>query len=176
MIGEMEMPAGFEYREVMMKGQPVHQWPDAFRLKHPSMEYGHRAKIFAPFDALAGFSDAVAAKEVQYEFRRELSEDDQEEINRRLGILYRLIWNARPAREHCVPVSVTWYVPCADRDHDSYGSRGQHVTVSGICRKIGMHTLLVDETPIPLSDIVGIESSMVIDGRNIFDSWEADTP
>ena len=50
MIGYMTMPADFEFKDLYRKGQPVHQWSDAFRLKHPSMDPGHRAKIFAPFD------------------------------------------------------------------------------------------------------------------------------
>lgn len=174
MIGYMTMPADFEFKDLYRKGQPVHQWSDAFRLKHPSMDPGRRAKIFAPFDALVGFDDAVASKEVLYEFRRELSEDDKEELNRRLGILYRLTWNGKLARENQVSVSVTWYIPCADRDNFSYGYRGQYVTVTGICRRIGMKSILVGDTAIPLADISGIESSKIVEGRNIFDSWEVD--
>ena len=40
---------------------------DSFRLRHPSMDPGKRAKIFAPFDALAGFSDALAAVDAAQE-------------------------------------------------------------------------------------------------------------
>ncbi len=172
MIGYMAMPADFEFKDLYAKGQPVHQWTDAFRLKHPSMDPGHRAKIFAPFDALAGFGDAVASKEVLYEFRREMSEEEKEELNRRVGILYRLTWNGKLARENRASVSVTYYIPCGDKDSFSYGYRGQYVTVSGICRKVGMKSILVDETAIPLKDIARIESNQTVDGRGIFDSWE----
>jgi len=177
MIGYMAMPMNFEYKDVYVKGQPTHQWFYSFRLKHPAMDSGHRAKIFAPFDALAGFDDAVAAKEVLYEFKRELADDEKEEIDRRLGILHRLTWNGKLARENNVPVSITYYVPCGDKGNFSYGYRGRYVTVTGICRKIGMRTILIDSVSVPLSDILSIETTMRVDGRNIFDTdWEADTP
>ena len=86
MIGYMQMPADFIYKDVFLKGKPVHQRFDRFRLRHPTMDCGRRAKIFAPFDALAGFNEAVAAKEVLYEFRRELDDGEKEELNRKLSL------------------------------------------------------------------------------------------
>lgn len=174
MIGYMAMPVGFEYKDVFKKGRPVHKCFDPFRLKHPAMDTGHWAKIFAPFDALEGFDDAVAAKEVLYEFKRELGDDEKEELDRRLGILHRLTFNGRMARENQVPVTITYYIPCTDKDSFSYGYRGQYVKLTGICRKIGMNAMTVGNTAIQLKDIVGIESSKTVDGRNIFDSWEGD--
>lgn len=174
MIGYMAMPACFEYKDVYTKGRPRHQRFDPFRLKHPPMDSGHWAKIFAPFDALEGFDDAVAAKEVLYEFKRELGDDEKEELDRRLGILHRLTWNGKLARENRVPVTITYYIPCTDKDSFSYGYRGQYVRATGILRKIGMNAMTVDQTVVPLKDIVDIESSKEIDGRNIFDSWEGD--
>ena len=84
MIGDIPMPAGFRYREILLKGKPKHDKTDAFRIRHPSMDVGRRAKIFAPFDALRGFNEAVASKDVLYEHKRELNEEDQAELNRRL--------------------------------------------------------------------------------------------
>ncbi len=173
MIGYMPMPADFKYRDVFQKGPPAHQPWDAFRLRHPSMDAGRRAKIFAPFDALAGFDEAVAEKEVLYEERRELSEEEKEELDRRFGILRRLTRNSRLARENAVPVSVTYFVPCADPDSPSRGYRGRYVTVSGVCRGIGLKAVSVDEAKIPPADIIAIESGKSFDGHNIFESWEA---
>lgn len=169
MIGTMAMPANWGYKDVFAKGRPQHQWFDSFRLKHPSMDAGHRAKIFAPFDALDGFDDAVAAKEVLYEFKRELSEDEKDELNRRIGILYQLTWNSRLARENNITVTVEYYIPCSDKDSFSYGYRGQYLKLSGICRKVGIDTLQVDDKSIPLSDIASIESDHKLEGQNIFD-------
>ena len=53
-IGVMPMPADFKYAEVMRRGKPQHERFDPFSIKHPKMDHGKRAKIFAPFDALRG--------------------------------------------------------------------------------------------------------------------------
>ena len=68
-IGYMPMPAGFPYADVYKKGRPRHGIPgklatyDTFYIKHPPMENRRRAKIFAPFDALRGFSAALMEAE-----------------------------------------------------------------------------------------------------------------
>ena len=59
------MPVNFRYREVFLKGKPRHDRCDAFRIRHPVMDRGKRAKIFAPFDALRGFDEAIAATTVR---------------------------------------------------------------------------------------------------------------
>ena len=46
------------------------------------MPCSRRAKIFAPFDALKGFSEAVASKDVLYRDRVILTPEDQEELDR----------------------------------------------------------------------------------------------
>ena len=61
-IGAMAMPADFSYREVFLRGKPKHEKLDPFSIRHPKMDVGHRAKIFAPFDALKGFDEALAAQ------------------------------------------------------------------------------------------------------------------
>ena len=66
------MPANFRYAEIFRRGRPRHGKPgvlstyDAFYIKHPPMSPLRRAKLFAPFDALAGFGGRIAAKEVLY--------------------------------------------------------------------------------------------------------------
>ncbi len=59
----MAMPPGFKYRDVFLKGKPRHECLDPFRIRHPSMDPGRRAKIFAPFDALKGFDEAIRLSE-----------------------------------------------------------------------------------------------------------------
>ena len=49
----------FPYRDVLERGRPEHTADDAFRIKHPSMPCSRRAKIFAPFDPLEGFDEAL---------------------------------------------------------------------------------------------------------------------
>ena len=161
-IGVMPMPADFKYLDVLMKGRPVHRKADAFSARHPNMEIGKRAKIFAPFDALRGFNAAILAKNDVYEFRRELGEEEQAELSRRLGILRELTLNGRLARGNRVTVTVTFFVPCTDRDSDAYGFRGQYRSVSGLCRKADpdvTRTLLLDEVRIRTEDILRIEAA-----------------
>ena len=160
-IGEIPMPPGFRYKEIFLRGKPQHEKADAFRIRHPSMDVGRRAKIFAPFDALKGFNEAVAAKDELYENRRELNDEDLEELNRRMTILQQLTVNSRLARENAVKISVTYYVPCEDPENEAYGIRGQYHTITGICRKVDLdvsRSLLVDNTKISFRNIIRIES------------------
>lgn len=160
-IGAMAMPANFRYREVFLKGRPRHDRFDSFRKKHPGMDVGRRAKIFAPFDALKGFHEAVAAKDVLYRDREVLSEEESAELNRRLEILHGLTYNGRMARANRVQVTVTWYEVCDDKNREDYGLRGQYRTVSGICRNVDAevtNTILVGQTRISLEDVRKIES------------------
>ena len=59
----MRMPSAFRYRDVFLKGKPRHERYDAFRIRHPEMDPGRRAKIFAPFDALQGFGEEITLAE-----------------------------------------------------------------------------------------------------------------
>ena len=110
-IGVMAMPVDFRYREVFLKGKPQHDRFDLFRARHPSMDVGRRAKIFSPFDALKGFNEAIASKDILYRDRIELNEDDQNELDRRLQILKGMTYNGRMARVNRIKVTVVYYVP-----------------------------------------------------------------
>lgn len=61
-LGNTPMPDGFKYGDVFAKGRPRHQKTDPFGIRHPVMDPEKRAKIFAPFDALRGFSAAIMAE------------------------------------------------------------------------------------------------------------------
>ncbi len=160
-VGVMKMPENFRYREVFVRGKPQHDRCDPFRIRHPRMDVGHRAKIFAPFDALRGFNEAVATKDVLYEDRIELNEEDAKELGRRLEILHNLTINSRMAKANHVRVSVTYYEPCGDEQNFAYGVRGRYVTVEGICRKVdakAARVILVDDLEIPIEDLLMAES------------------
>lgn len=174
-IGIMPMPAGFKYREVFLKGKPRHDRYDPFRIRHPKMDTGHRAKIFAPFDALKGFNEAVSAKDVIYEAQRELSQEDSEELSRRLTILHNLTYNSRMARANHVQVTVTYYEPCADENHEAYGLRGQYRTITGICWNVDAEvnrTITVDRQKLSLDDIIRIDAPGDIFKINWEDPWQ----
>lgn len=77
-IGVMTMPADFRYRKLFQKGKPKHDGFDPFRVRHPRMDTGRRAKIFAPFDALKGFSEALRGSEERETERALAPEGDPE--------------------------------------------------------------------------------------------------
>ena len=160
-IGIMPMPADFCYRDVFVRGKPKHDRLDLFRVRHPSMDPGRRAKLFSPFDALKGFGEAIASKDVQYNGRIELGEEDRREIDHRLHILKGLTFNSRMARANRVHVTVTFYVPCEDENHEAFGLLGRYETCKGICWNVDEHyrTILVDRTRIEFDDILCIENS-----------------
>ena len=158
-IGVIPMPGNFRSIEAFRKGRPRHEKLDPFRRRHPRMDLGKRAKIFAPFDALRGFSAAVIAKNEIYEYRRELSDEERDELNRTLTLLRQRTAGGRAARETRIPVAVTYFVPCADSNHEACGSRGQYQTVSGIFRgadPVRSRTLTIDEQRIAFEDILRI--------------------
>ena len=59
-----KVPISFPYLRVLMQGRPEHREENP---KHPPMDRGHRAKIFAPFDALDGFSAEIKKKDRLFE-------------------------------------------------------------------------------------------------------------
>lgn len=160
-IGVMPMPVNFRYRDVFLKGKPRHDRYDSFRIRHPEMPPGKRAKLFAPFDALRGFDFALLMKNEIYTDKAVISPEDREELDRRLSILHNLTFNGRMARANRVQVTVTYYEPCRDVNSEAYGSQGQYKTITGTCMNVDTEvtgTILVDEMRIPLEDIRQIES------------------
>ena len=160
-IGTMAMPAGFRYRDVFLKGKPRHDRYDAFRIRHPQMDVGKRAKLFAPFDALRGFDFAIMCKNELYVDKAVLCPEDAEELSRRLTILHNLTYNSRMARENHVKVTVTYYIPCNDKENEAYGYRGQYQQLTGICRNVDAEvtqTIRIDDRRIRFSDIRCIEA------------------
>ncbi len=164
-IGAMPIPAGFRYLDVFLKGKPQHDRYDSFRLKHPLMPCGRRAKLFAPFDALRGFDFAILMKNELYTDKVIPSPETQEELDRRLSILHKLTYNSRMARANQVKVSVTYYEACNDVNHEAYGRQGQYKTVNGICLNVDAEvtkSVLVDGMRIPMDNILKIESPVDI--------------
>ena len=160
-VGELNMPDDFLYRDVASKGKPQHEKYDSFYAKHPFMDMSNRAKIFAPFDALKGFSEAIADKDEMYEPKIILSEEVRKKIGYKLSILQHLTQSSRAANQPRVVVSVTYFVPCVDKNSESYGYRGKYMTVKGICSSIDnilAMQIIVDNKVIDFDDILGIAS------------------
>ena len=49
------------------------------------MNRGARAKQFLPFDALKGLQEALREKEIEYETKKDLSEDTLQELNNKFN-------------------------------------------------------------------------------------------
>ena len=167
------LPTGFKYKAAFLSGRPQHSRFDDFSRIHPRMDRGKRAKIFAPFDALDGYSESIDSKNVEYVERIELEEADRIELNRRLQILRALTYNSKLARANQVKVSVRYYSPCTDQHRFAWQMLGQYVTSTGICWKVDPDvdgTIKIDEAVIPLADVAEITAS----DESLFrkDEWE----
>ena len=159
-IGETDKSIDSEYIQISEKGKPQHTKFDDFYRKHPFMDVGKRAKIFAPFAALRGFEGCILDKEVQYQPKIILDEEVKDEIAHQLEMLHGLTINSRAARKNHVVVSVTYFIPCSDKNHEAYGYYGQYVTITGVCKKVDSEitkTIIVEKVAIPLDDIYKIE-------------------
>ncbi|MBR3019904.1 MAG: hypothetical protein IKH57_22990 [Clostridia bacterium] len=154
------VPPDFPYLQVLMQGRPRHDGDD-FCFRHPRMEQSKRAKLFAPYDALDGYSDSVREKNTVYTDRIIPDESETGELNRRLTILRALTANSRLAKKNQVKVAVTYYVPCTDGHSFSHGIRGQYLTETGIVRKVDWevtHTVTVNRKAIPFDSILSISA------------------
>ena len=155
------VPSSFKYRKVLNAGKPHHEKYDDFSVKHPAMPLSKRAKIFAPFDALKGFNEAVAAKDIHYEKKRTLSEEDQGRLNLILNTLKTLTSNSKKARENNILATITYYVPCEDPDNEAYHVKGIYEEKTGTVYKVDSEiyrTIQIDDYLIPIEDIINIES------------------
>ena len=156
-------PPHFRYKDVLARGKPTHKKYDTFSIKHPSMALEKRAKIFNPFDALKGFNEAIASKDILYEDRRVLSDEDIRHLDHAIGILYNLTKTRQLAMENHVAVSVTYFAPCKDSDNEAFMVRGRYQTLSGILQKVDpfhAKNIIIDGIEVRLSDILSIESQV----------------
>ena len=172
---QIKIPEDFRYWYALKHGPPKHELYDDFLIEHPPMPPSKRAKIFAPFAALRGFSREIVAKQVEYEEKQLLSEGETEELGRRLSILWNLTRNSRLAKENRIRVSVTWFTPCEDENSEAYGVGGRYVTDTGIVWQVNQEYIRIDDLKINLKDILVLESDDTVDGHAVFaEPWEAE--
>lgn len=153
------MPPGFRYHEAFEKGRPEHDRYDDFCIRHPSMPASRRAKIFSPFDALKGFSEAIAAKDERYVPRRELSGDELRILDETVSALRAKITGCRAADRLRIRIRVEYFALCSDPNSSSCGILGQYHRISGICREISAagRFIRIGEHRIPFEDITRVE-------------------
>ena len=150
----MVIPADFPYGREFALGRPDISW------RHPGMDRQRRAKLFAPFDALSGFDEAIASKTIPYTDRTELSEAEQEHINQVLDRLHRLTPNSRIARLNSVRARALCFVPCRDRNSSAFGRQGLIEQIEGICRCVDpVHKqVTIGDQVLPFSCLIGLEA------------------
>ena len=165
------IPLEFPYLQALLQGRPRHGMDD-FSHRHPQMERKKRAKLFAPFDALDGYSENIASKNITYTEKVYLEDRDKEELNRRLTILHNLTYNSRMAKANRVIVTAEYYVPCIDTTSFSCGMRGQYSSVTGIVWNVDMEvkqTITINRTVILFDDLLSITSEKE---ELFFCAWE----
>ena len=148
-----------EYRSALSRGRPKHGRCDDFSLKHPRMQLSQRAKIFSPFAALKGFEEAIDEKVQVYVEKREPNDEEQAALEAALLRLHELTKNLRAAKENQVTATVTWFVPCADENHEAYGRGGSYETYTGTVWKVDpilAKSLLIGDRTIEFSELAEI--------------------
>ncbi len=152
------IPQDFKYRSVLLRGKPSHGKYDSFRIRHPLMSTARRAKIFAPFDALAGFDEAIAGKEIRYEKKRQLSEEALALLDQQITLLRTLTQKSRRNAYPPAAATVFYYVPCTDPCHEAFQIMGRYENYSGIVHRVDIYQrlLLIGDRKIPLDDICTI--------------------
>ena len=165
---EISIPDDFPYREAFTRGRPVHEKFDSFSVRHPAMPLEKRAKIFSPFDALKGFNDAISSKDVIYDSRKVLSEEDMQMLDEKLSVLKKLTINGNAARANSTYVEIEYFR--LHEEDDASDEKGTYMTECGILMRIDdlSRTVIMDDgTKIPVDYIISISSP-------VFDTLFAD--
>ena len=98
-----------DYRDIMNAQRPQHT-DDDFSVRHPKMQTGDRAKIFAPFSALKGHSETVRENERQTMAKKVLSSDQRDNLSFILQDIDQLL-----CTEDFVAINITYFVPDTQR-------------------------------------------------------------
>lgn len=130
------------YREYPPKSSDI--------IKHPRMRVEDRAKIFAPFAALKGYEEAIAAKQKIVVPRIELSEESKEYLDLQLGRIDGLLTQG----QHPV-ITVVYF----QQDKSSNEDGGEYIRFTGMVAKFDQTSriLQVVEKRLRLDDIYRIE-------------------
>lgn len=144
----------YAYNDIIGMHRPVHT-DDVFSRRHPKMSQLNRAKIFAPFAALAGFDAAIRSKEIQYVPRYILDPEEVIALNHTLNALHAATRTGTMARHNRITVRVEYFEACTDVNSDAYGQLGLYHTETGTLWKVDpvQHHILVDDMVIDFEQI-----------------------
>ena len=143
-------------RSVSQNQNDPHRYDDMLEMPHHvsgthrHMTMEQRAAQFSPFAALTGYDEAIQESSRLTSRRIELSEEEQEELDRKLRFL-SLHEKEKPE------VTVTWF------EEDPYKEGGSYRQETVQIRKIDANAgnlVLSGHSLIPLSEIVTLESPL----------------
>lgn len=119
--------------------------------KHPKMSIEDRAKIFAPFAALKGYEEAIAAKQKNVVPRTELSEESKEYLDLQLGKIERLLTKG----QHPI-ITVVYFQKGKVSNEDG----GEYIQLTGMVARFEQTSRIIQivEKKLRLDDIFSIES------------------
>jgi hypothetical protein len=119
-------------------------------IKYPRMQIEDRAKIFAPFAALKGYEEAIAAKQKIIVPRIELSEESKEYLDLQLSKIERLLTEG----QHPITTVVYFH-----KDKVSNEEGGEYIQFTGMVAKYDQTSriLQIVEKRLRLDDICSIE-------------------
>lgn len=137
------------------------------QLSHPRMDITKRAAMFASFDALVGYKEAVTETARTTDGRIELSESELEELGRRLTIIIDRMEEGTDngelpsgiVRAGDIPptVTITYFVP------DQLKDGGEYRTITGAVTKIDLYQRLLflsDGTIVCIDDITKFDGEI----------------
>ena len=108
---------------------------------------------------ISKITDAISAKEIIYEYRKTLSDEEIRILDQKLCLLRELTMNSNAAREGSITVEVT-YFSCLE-DPNLQEAKGSYLTYRGILKKVNdlsRMLILNDDTRIPIDEIISINS------------------
>lgn len=112
--------------------------------RHPQMPMAERAAQFSPFAALTGFGAVIRETERQTDQMREMTENEREELDYKLGILCNF-----PGEKPCV--AITYFVPDEKKEGGAYRTiRGQMRKIDSYKREI----IMKDGSHIPIDCVL----------------------
>ena len=143
----LDAKATHKYNDIIQMEYPL---KSSDRIKHPRMMIEDRAKIFAPFAALKGYDQAIAAKQKTIVPRIELSEESKEYLDLQLAKIERQLMRG----QHPM-ITVVYF----HKDKASNEEGGEYIQFTGMVAKFDQTSriLQIVEKRLRLEDIYGIE-------------------
>ena len=148
----LDAKATHKYDDIIHMEYPL---KSADRIKHPRMSIEDRAKIFAPFAALKGYEEAIAAKQKIVVPRIELSEESKEYLDLQLRKIESLLMNG----QHPI-ITLVYFQNAKDLAEDS----GEYIQFTGMVAKFDQSSriLQIVEKRFRLEDIYSIEGDELL--------------